>query len=188
MYLKQSRFKNGRTYLSICESYLKDKISKTHTVESLGYLDELEKQYADPVAHFTAKAKELTKAAKRENEPVALEFYPREKIDMRQVNSKNLGHAVLSYYYHLLGLDRFWDNRRMRKGYKYNPNAIFKMLVYLRIIAPGSKAKAYLDKDTLIDRMDFSVDDMYRCLSYFAQYERQIVAWVDEAIGKLRQA
>jgi hypothetical protein len=186
MYLKQSRFKDGRTYLSICESYLKDKISKTRTVEKCGYLDELEKAFADPVSHFKARARELTAQKAAENEPVVLEFFPKEKIDMRQDNSKNIGYAVLSRYYHMLGIDRFWDNRRMRGDFAYNPNAIFKLLCYMRVMAPGSKAEAYRSKDRFADRMDFSLNDMYRALSFFAGYERDLVSWVDAAVSSVR--
>lgn len=52
MYLKQSRYKDGRIYLVLAKSWHDPKsgISKTITVQSLGYLDELEKQHDDPVA------------------------------------------------------------------------------------------------------------------------------------------
>ena len=78
------------------------------------------------------------------------------------------------------------NNRRMRQGFAYDPNAIFKLLVYSRIISPGSKAQAFADKGSFIDRTDFSADDMYRCLSFLARYERELVAWVDDAIAKMR--
>lgn len=55
MFLRQSKNKKtGRTYLSIVHGY-RDKVTKksrTKTIESLGYLDELEKEYDDPVAFF----------------------------------------------------------------------------------------------------------------------------------------
>jgi len=53
MYLKQANNKKtGRTYLSMVQNYYdKDKgYSRTKTIESFGYLDELEKQFDDPVA------------------------------------------------------------------------------------------------------------------------------------------
>ena len=187
MYLKQSRFKNGRIYLSLCESYLKDKISKTRTVRSLGYLDDLEKLYEDPIAHFKAEAAKLTEEQRKADEPVLIEFYPKEKIDMRTDHVKNLGHAVLSFYYHRLRIDRFWDNRRMRGDFDYNPNAIFKLLVYERILDPGSKARAFRNKHLFSDRMDFTQDDMYRCLSFLSGYERALISWIDKAIGDLRK-
>jgi hypothetical protein len=182
MYLKQSRYKNGRVYLSIVESYRKDGKSRTATVEKCGYLDELKKDREDPVAYFSARAAELTARKQAEDAPIALEFHPKEKIDIRKTGAKNIGHAVLSQYYHLLRIDEFWDNRRMRGGFDYDPNAIFKLLSYMRVISPGSKAKAYREKDSLVDRMDFSENDMYRCLPFFARYERDLVEWIKRFI------
>jgi len=165
---------------------MKDRISKTRTIESLGYLDELEELYEDPIAHFKTRALELTRQKAAENEPVLLEFHPRERIDMRKENVRNLGHAILSVYYHRLGIDRFWDNRRMRGDFAYNPNAIFKLLTYSRVIEPASKKRTYEMKGRFIDRMDFSISDMYRCLSFFAGYEKDLVSWLDEAIWSIR--
>jgi hypothetical protein len=184
MHLKQSRYKNGRTYLSIVEGFRQNKKTKMKTVEKCGYLDELEKIYSDPISHFKARAKLLTEEKLKENEPVILEFYPQEKIDMRKDNIKNVGHAVLSHYYHKLALDKFWDNRRMRGDFEYNPNAIFKLLTYFRILAPGSKKCAFESKSRLLDRMDFSLSDIYRALSFFATYERDLVSWIDVAVQK----
>ena len=186
MYLKQSRFKNGRTYLSICESYYKDKKSKNRTVQKCGFLDELEKSYEDPIAYFKAKAKELTAKQIEENKPVALTFHLKERIDKREQNFKNLGYSVLSTYYHKLNIDKFWANRRMRANFSYNPNAIFKLLTYSRILNPGSKRKAFENKGLYLDKMDFSLDDTYKALSFFANYEQDLITWIDKAISSLR--
>ena len=64
MNLKVSRRKTGRTYLSIVKNY-RDKMSgqsKTSTVKSLGYLDELEKEYDDPITHFREIARKMSEA------------------------------------------------------------------------------------------------------------------------------
>ena len=56
MYLKKStNKKTGRTYLSIASGYRDKKTGKSKTVliESLGYLDVLEKEFDDPISHFT---------------------------------------------------------------------------------------------------------------------------------------
>jgi hypothetical protein len=186
MYLKQSRYKNGRTYLSICESYTRDKISKTRTVEKCGYLDELEKTMGDPAAHYKRRAAQLTEAQRGKNEAITVTFHTKERIDALGPNTKNLGYAVLSYYYHRLGIDRFWDNRRMRAGFEYNPNAIFKLLGYSRVLCPGSKKAAFEGKGMFLDRMDFTLDDLYRCLSFFSGYEDDLIAWIDKGIDALR--
>ncbi|SES93790.1 hypothetical protein SAMN03080614_10221, partial [Anaerobranca gottschalkii DSM 13577] len=59
MFLKKDKRPNGRIYLSIVESYRdpQTKKPKQRKVKSLGFLDELEKEYDDPIAHFSLVAK-----------------------------------------------------------------------------------------------------------------------------------
>lgn len=45
MYLTQSKKKNGRIYPSVAESYRESGKTKTRSVRSLGYVDELEKEH-----------------------------------------------------------------------------------------------------------------------------------------------
>jgi hypothetical protein len=62
---------NGRVYLSIVQGY-RDPVTKKvrhKTVKSLGYLDDLKKQYPDPIAHFEAVVKKM-------NEKAALKMPP----------------------------------------------------------------------------------------------------------------
>ena len=63
MYLKKTyRKQSGRTYLVIAQKYRDPKtgISKDRNVKSLGYLDALEKEYDDPIAHFKEVALKMT--------------------------------------------------------------------------------------------------------------------------------
>ena len=63
MYLKKSFNKeSGRTYLSIAQKYRHPvkKVSTDRNIKSLGYLDELEKKYDDPIAHFKEVARKMT--------------------------------------------------------------------------------------------------------------------------------
>lgn len=55
MYLKKStRKKNGRTHLSIAQGYWDSdsKHARTKTIKTLGYLDELSKEYDNPISSF----------------------------------------------------------------------------------------------------------------------------------------
>ena len=68
MYLKRSyRKESGRTYLVIAQKYRDPKTgaSKDRTVKSLGYLDELEKVYDDPIAYFKEEARRMTEEEKQ---------------------------------------------------------------------------------------------------------------------------
>src|SRR5690554_3979562 len=63
MYLKRSyRKATGRTYLALARKYRDPvtNVSTDRTIESLGYLDELEKEYEDPIAHFKEVARKMT--------------------------------------------------------------------------------------------------------------------------------
>ena len=61
MYLKKTPNAHGRIRLSIVDTYYDKtkKCSRQKTVESIGWLDELEKQYYDPIAYFTKRVAEL---------------------------------------------------------------------------------------------------------------------------------
>ena len=68
MNLKQSRRKDGRVYLSIEKAFRdKDGKPRAKTVVYLGYLDELQKQYDDPIAHFKEVARRMTEEEREQN-------------------------------------------------------------------------------------------------------------------------
>ena len=50
--------KTGRTLLEIVEAYRQNGKPKQRMIQKLGYLDELEKIYPDPIAHFKEVAKQ----------------------------------------------------------------------------------------------------------------------------------
>lgn len=54
MHLSKIKTSKGRFYLTNVNYYYdeKRKISRSKKIEPLGYLDELEKLYANPVTHF----------------------------------------------------------------------------------------------------------------------------------------
>ncbi|MDI6617846.1 MAG: transposase, partial [Clostridiales bacterium] len=61
MHLKKSKQKNGRIYLSIVDGFYDKQRghARTVTIEKIGYLDNLEKQYDDPIAFFTERVEKL---------------------------------------------------------------------------------------------------------------------------------
>ena len=60
MYVQKSK-SHGRIYLSIVEGYRINGKVKHKTIQKLGYLEDLKKQYDDPIAHFKEVAKAMTK-------------------------------------------------------------------------------------------------------------------------------
>lgn len=158
---------NGRVYLSIVQGY-RDPVTKKvrrKTIKSLGYLDDLEKQYPDPIEHFQAIVAEMNEKAALEKQPIPINLDPKETLAQSTTNRKNIGYAALSKLYHELDLDTFFYNYSRSFKSKFNTNNIMKLLIFSRILAPASKKKTYEDKDRYFENTDFSLDDIYRCLT-----------------------
>jgi transposase len=182
MYLKKSPRAKGRIYLSIAEGYHDPQRgwTRTRTIQKIGYLDEFEKDYDDPIKHFEAIVYEMNNAKKKERQPVNLKIDPSETF--KGDHSKNIGYAALSCIYHELEIDKFLANRQRSIGSKFNMNAIMRLLVFMRLLAPGSKKKAYDDREWLFERSDFTLIDVYRSLTRFDKFRDNLQLWIHERI------
>ncbi len=184
MYLKQSK-SNGRIYLSLVQGYRQDGKVKQKTIEKLGYLEDLEKKYPDPVAHFKQVAKERTK---KEASQKTLELNLLAKLPDQAALRKNLGYAVPKTVYLLLGLREYFQNKQRQLNVKYNLNNIFSLLVFNRFLFPSSKKGAYETKNSFFESFKFSLADIYRALDYFAYLsngiQQQLHTKIRELIGR----
>ena len=187
MFLKKTFIKKtGRTNLAIVQGYRnKDGKSRHKIIQSIGYLDDLTDQFDDPIAHFKQRAKELTAAQKEKTRPVTLSISPQSSLPVGTYNRKNFGHVAFSHLYHELELDYFINNRRRYTKAKYNHNAIFKLLVYGRLLQPSSKKKAFENRNLFFDKMDFSLDDVYRSLSFFNEHKNEMLLSLHKRISTL---
>jgi len=140
MYLRQKVIKaSGRIHLSILHGFRDSEGKvKQKTIEKIGYLDEAQKIYDDPIAHFESLAKKMNEELNAEN-TISIALDMKEIIDPKQVYRKNYGYVVFSIIYHELEIDRFLDNARRHKRFKFNSEAIMRLLVYSRLLYPGSK-------------------------------------------------
>ena len=185
MYIKKIFEKRtGRTFLTIVEGYRdpKTKKVKQRTVESLGYVDDLEKEFDDPIAHFRQVAKEMTKAAKEATRVLNFQFIANEQVDSTTALRKNLGFSVLSHFYHNLRINDFFINRQRSLAVKYSLNNIFQMLVYLRTLDPSSKKYSFENMDRFFLDFDFGIHDVYRALDYFNLYKDDLLLHIHEMI------
>ena len=187
MHLKKTTRKDGRIYLSIVDGFYDKKRghSRTVTVESLGYLDALEKQYDDPIAFFTQKVEKLKAEKRLQNAPVSFDFYHSDKLELNSDLRKNFGYVALSRIYHELGIHTFLTNRQRHSNEKYDADTIMKMLVFSRILAPASKKKSFEDRTRFFEKEDYSLDDVYRCLSLFHKHKDNLQLWINDKIKAL---
>ena len=184
MNLKQSRRKDGRVYLSIEKAYRdKEGNPRAKTVMSLGYLDALEEEYDDPVAHFKEVARKMTEEERAQNK-LTLSLDMEEKLAPGSDDRKNFGYAAILKIYHELELDRFFRNKARHEKFKYNTNSIMTLLTVSRLLSPGSKKKAFEEKDRYFERFDFTLADVYRSLSHFAAIAKELQRHLNSQITK----
>ena len=185
MYLHKSERKGG-TYLSIVEGYREGGKVKHRTVESLGYVDDLMDEYGpDPVAHFKQVCKERTAAREAEARAVTIEIHPQQKIDKRTAARKNIGSAVLLAAYNALGVETAIRNATRGSGADYDANAVMRLLTVERILDPGSKKRAWENRDRHFFRTEFSLDDTYRALDPICACRDRIVSAANRAVDKM---
>ena len=184
MFLKKTPNKSGRINLAIVDGYYDKATKKTKhkVIESLGYLDELEKQYDDPIDYFTKRAKKLTEEKKARQAPINFTFYDSDRLCVGDNLRKNFGYTALSNIYHELELDKFLNNRQRHTKESYDANTILKMLVYSRILAPASKKSSFDHREMFFEKTNYSIDDVYRCLSFLNKHKETIQVWMNDKI------
>jgi hypothetical protein len=187
MYLKKS-MSNGKPYLSFVQGYRQNGKVKQKTVEKLGYLEDLEKEFSDPIAHFKQIA---TERSISEVPQKTLELNLLAKLPDQAALRKNLGYSVAKSVYSLLSLREYFRNKQRHLNVDYNLNSIFSLLIFNRFLFPSSKKNAFETKDSFFESFDFSLADIYRALDYFAVYsneiQRHLHSRVCELIGRNSQ-
>ena len=183
MFLIKEKRKHG-TNLCIVQSYRDPvtKVSKTKRIMNIGYLEDLEKQYDDPVAHFQEVAKMMSEEYSTKTKPVDIALDLAKPLELGVNLMKNFGYTALSALYHELKLDVFFRGRQRSLNIGYSLNSVMKLLVYSRILFPGSEKQTFEKKERFFDKMDFSLDDVYRSFTYLSQYKTQLQAWIHERI------
>ena len=171
MFLKQSKSHN-RIYLSFVQGYRDETGKIKHkTIKKIGYLDELEKQFDNPIEYFKNIAKEKNSIEITE---YTIKNLNTKTID-ENVNSKNLGYIVLKKIYKELQIDNFLSNEQKKLKMQYDLNKIFELLIFSRILFPASKNETFNNKDVFFEKFDFSLKDLYRSLDYFNGFRDDIL-------------
>lgn len=187
MHLRKQKTKDGRIYLSIVQGYYVDGKSRSKSIKSLGYVDVLEKDYPDPIAHFQAEVERMNAQAKANNAPIEVTFYPSKKIDKRACHTLELGACVPgAYFYKDLGIWDFFEKKRTARKFNYDPCRILELLVWNRIAHPSSKKGAWEAKEKFPRKCDFSLDDIYRCLTYLNDNADALVEHINKAYESMR--
>ena len=184
MFLRSITIK-GVTRLYFYESYYENGRTKQKCIENLGRLDELQKRFDDPVSHFKKVAEEKNaeqNTSRKTSVPIDLSSTMSTSGD----NLRNVGYAVLKDLSKQLELDKFWKLVLRKTSIQYDLEAVFRLLVFSRILYPGSKRDTFLNKSAYFEDMDgFSLKDTYKALDVFDQYDEQLQKWIYSHSSKI---
>lgn len=185
MYLNiMNNKKTGITRLSIRRGY-RDKNGrvKNVTIKNLGNLEDLKKQYDDPIAHFKEVVKKMNDEEKQNNLPLTLNINKNETLEEGTNNRKNFGYVALSKIYHELEIDKFLIHKfKARDVSEFKINNIMKLLVFARALFPDSKKSTYESRDIFFENNNFSLEEVYNALTYIEPFKGSIQKYIYDHI------
>ena len=171
MFLRKS-ISHGKIYLSFVQGYRDENGKvKQRTIEKLGYLDDLKKQYNNPIEYFKNIAKDKSSEQIKEYTIKNLNT----KIIDDNSHSKNLGYVILKKVYDELDITSILNQKQSSLNIKYSLNDIMKLLVFSRVLYPSSKNETFNNKDIFFEKFDFSLKDLYRSFDHFVSLKDEIV-------------
>ena len=160
----------------------------TKNYERLGTIEELRARFGeeDPIGGAKRYIAELTAAEKEANKKVIVEYSPSAMIAKGEQRSYNGGYLFLQKIYYELGLDYICKKiAKKHKLLKYDLNSILSMLVYTRILYPGSKRSSLEDAKKFFEQPECTLEQVYRALSLLAGEFNEIQADVYKRSLKL---
>ena len=186
MYLYKQKKKNGDYYLAIKEKYYIPGVgTRDRTIEKIGYLNELKKTMADPIAYYNQYADELTAKAKSEKSRT-FTIDATEKMATGTNDTRNVGYGILKMIYKDLELDKFWNWKTRGKKTKFSTDQIFRLLTFSRALNPGSKKYTLENKDFFFEPFNsFSLDDIYHALDIIAENQDELQKWIFDHSKKI---
>ena len=177
------------TILYAARSYRSERGKSTSkVVKRLGTVEELRDKLngEDPIEWAKAKIAEMTALENEENKKVVIECNPKALITKGEQRSYNGGYLFLQKIYYELGLDYICKKiAKKHKMVKYDLNGILSMLVYTRILYPGSKRSSLEDAKRFFEQPDCTLEQVYRALSLLATEFNEIQADVYKRSLKL---
>ncbi len=180
MILRKINFGKEPVYY-VQKSYRKeDGRPATKNVERLGTIDELKKRFGDedPIEEAKKYIARLTEEEREARRKVVVEYSPTAMLKKGEQRSCNGGYLFLQKIYHELGLDYICRKIEKKHKNKYNLNSILQMLLYTRILYPGSKLSSLEEARRFIEQPEADIHQVYRALSLLAQESDDIQASV----------
>lgn len=165
VYYVQKSFRNGNK-------------TSTRTIERLGSIEEIAVRAGgqDPLTWAKAYVKKLTEDEKNAKQDIIIRYSASHLIEKDSDQSVNVGYLFLQQLYYSLGLDKICRTVADKYKFEFDLNAILSMLVFSRIIAPGSKQSSLVQARQFLEQPDCELHQVYRALEILSKESGQIQA------------
>ena len=143
----------------------------TKTVEKIGTYDEIKKKCGDmePLEWAKKYAAQRTAEEKKTKQDVIMRYSSSSLIDKNIRRSCNAGYLFLQDIYYSLGLNKICDSISEKYKFDFDLNDILSMLIYSRIIAPGSKLSSLESAQRFLEQPQCELHHVYRALEFIAK-------------------
>lgn len=177
-FLKKSTL-NGRTYLSICESfYSHSKKGTAHkTFKSLGSVEtNIANGIPDPIDYFQKEVDRLNNEKSSKKDKLICEVSP----------LRYLGYFPLSSILDNLGIKKYINFFKLSTNYNFDLFDLLKTLIFARAVKPCSKYKTFHEvMPLLFESVDISYDQLLDGLSFFGnEYEKIVELFTNQVNEK----
>ena len=165
-----SKSKNTTIYYLSKSVRIGDKTT-TKTVEKIGTYEEIKKICGDmdPLDWAKEYAAKRTAEENARKQDIIMRYSSSALIDKNIRRSCNAGYLFLQSIYYSLGLDKICKSVSEKYKFDYDLNDIFSMLVFSRIISPGSKLSSLESARRFLEQPKCELHQVYRALEVIAK-------------------
>lgn len=168
------------------------KKKETITIKDLGYLEDYLDLYVDPIKHFKdelQKERDAKKKLQKKKDVVSISFVRDALLPFDKMNSTFSRIINTGDFYILWTLNQFDIFKHLNKSQQdmkieFSLESFMKLMIYKRILEPGSKLKAWQTKDCFFEQFDLEKHDIYRGLAQLANIKDSLLMNIHNTMVK----
>lgn len=170
LFIKKYKTPSGKTHCSIVDGYRTNGKVKQKTIKVYGFLEDLQKQYDNPTEFLNYELEKL----KKEIQTKYTITIDRNKANSFDDDTFNIGYAYLKNIFQELGISNVLKNKQYSTNIKYSLPKACELLIYSRILNPGSIKYTFEHKNQFFEPFDLSIDNLYRSLNPLLECKEEI--------------
>jgi hypothetical protein len=183
MYVRlQKSGTSKRVYVHLVEGFRDEQgRSRQRIIKNYGELSELQDQEPDILVRLKAEAVGMTRIKTASKVSLEIDCLRKRAEGEHPIN---YGYFFLEALYKKLGLHLWFKKNRPGTKSAYDLGAVVELLVFSRILAPGSKSAAFAGKDRFFSDFDCRLHDVFRALDDLDEVSDGVCLHVHKQIEK----